>query len=599
MVKPRYFLFDLIQFLVLFSFQSQALASEVKKFEPCPTSLQFEAEPYFTRASFCDGQRNLRRVELYFPNTPGKMSQLWFFDGVDSILERNIFDINGVRTLHQEFRKLKPDLYHVIVKNPLNPSELINEEDRTISWSPFYKETLVRQWNYKNEKGVKKLSYIDDLVSPPGGDYPTRVIKRIVYSQEKFWREYHFKYAEGKAVDAVDSFTFQNEAGKKRGEFFAQENRSLEKIIQGQNLSYAEQNRRLEVLHNKFREPVVIIDTGFEYSHPDLTYLMYQNPFDPVDGLDNDRDGFIDNQFGWYFDDGQKISEPNNKERLYFSNLYLPEYPFSHGTHVASIAMKGNESFALVGFAGNYTVPDYLNKISRFISLHKVRFVNMSFGFGDEKSSFVDPVSRGAIYNLLRNNPQTLFHIAAGNDDGQDNDGADDLPATIDFPNTLIVAALDTDKVELDKLSTYKIADFSNVGIRMVDIAAPGTDIMGANFGADHVPCSGTSMASPYVLNASLAVASENPNLNGAQIKELLMKTAYIPSLENPMPVKSGGLLMRERAQNAARIMLQNPDLSVADAAWLAISRNHYAPESSSEEYQSALRKFWLDREVF
>jgi hypothetical protein len=588
----------LIQTLLLF-FQTTASASEAQNLVLCEDSLQFEEFIYFRKVSYCESPKKLRRVELHFPNTNGKVGELWLFDGIDTIKKRSIFDIDGTRTSLQEFQKIESNLYHVLIRNPLDPSEIVNEEDRTLSWAPFYKDFLVRDWRYKEVNGVKKLSHIDELVTPPDGDANIRVASRTLFLNDKFWRKYEFKYADGKARDAIESFTFHDEKGERKGAFKSRESLSLESLIQTQDLSSAEQSRRLQVLQDNKREPVVVIDSGFDYSHPDLTYLMYQNPLDPVDGLDNDGDGFVDNQLGWYFDDSQKISEPNIKERVYFNRDYQPEYPFSHGTHVASIAMKGNEHFALVGFAGNFLAASYLDKISRFISLKKIRFVNMSFGFGSEKVSFVEPVARGSIYKLVQSNPETLFTIAAGNDSGRNNDEADDLPATVPSENTLIVAALDSDTIDLDQLSKYKIADFSNIGIGMVDIAAPGTDVVGANLGNDRVQSTGTSMASPKVMNAQLAVASANPRLNVAQIKELILKTAYVPSLTKPLPVRSGGILMKERAVLAAQIMLRHPNLSVAEAAWMAIKKNHYSPEDVSEEYHTALRKFWLDRKVF
>ena len=42
-----------------------------------------------------------------------------------------------------------------------------------------------------------------------------------------------------------------------------------------------------------------ISDTGFDIDHPDLVNSVKYNYNDPIDGVDNDGDGYIDNFRGW------------------------------------------------------------------------------------------------------------------------------------------------------------------------------------------------------------------------------------------------------------------------------------------------------------
>lgn len=42
-----------------------------------------------------------------------------------------------------------------------------------------------------------------------------------------------------------------------------------------------------------------IIDTGVDLFHEDMVGNLYHNTNDPIDGIDNDNDGYIDNYYGW------------------------------------------------------------------------------------------------------------------------------------------------------------------------------------------------------------------------------------------------------------------------------------------------------------
>ena len=68
---------------------------------------------------------------------------------------------------------------------------------------------------------------------------------------------------------------------------------------------------------------VAITDTGIEFNHPDLSGAVKYNYDDPIDGVDNDNDGYTDNYNGW--DLG---SWDNN-----------PQWgPTGHGIHVSGLA---------------------------------------------------------------------------------------------------------------------------------------------------------------------------------------------------------------------------------------------------------------------
>jgi subtilisin family serine protease len=78
---------------------------------------------------------------------------------------------------------------------------------------------------------------------------------------------------------------------------------------------------------------VGVIDEGIMTTHEDLVGNIWVNPFDPVDGRDNDGNGFIDDTNGWDFaaNDRSVFDGPSD----------------DHGTHVAgTIGAKGGKGVA-------------------------------------------------------------------------------------------------------------------------------------------------------------------------------------------------------------------------------------------------------------
>jgi subtilisin family serine protease len=143
---------------------------------------------------------------------------------------------------------------------------------------------------------------------------------------------------------------------------------------------------------------------------------------------------------------------------------------------------------------------------------------------------------------LVLQNTQTLFFIAAGNDYGLNLDENERWPATVDSTNKIVVAPLDVAKLKNEDLWKYQLADFSNFGPKKVDISTPGTDVLAWSIAHHKVPLSGTSMASPIACNIAVKIAESHESLSNEEIKEIMMKTVFIHDLRSPLPVRSGGI---------------------------------------------------------
>jgi subtilisin family serine protease len=287
-----------------------------------------------------------------------------------------------------------------------------------------------------------------------------------------------------------------------------------------------------------------VVDTGIDYTHPDLVANIWANPGEQSNGLDDDGNGLVDDVRGWNFVDG--TNDP----------LDLND----HGTHVSgTIGARGNNGVGVVGVnwqvslmalqaadaAGTLTDVDIVNAF-QYACSKGARVVNGSFGGPDFSQAMLDVIGSAACAN-------TLFVVAAGND-SSNNDLIPDYPCDFAAVNLLCVAASD----ESDLL-----AGFSNYGAVNVDLAAPGTNILSTIPVADgsYDTFDGTSMATPHVVGAAALLWSRVPSANVADVRSaLLLGARHVVSLNGL--VAGGGIL---DANLALRVLSTPiPDTTIA-----------------------------------
>ena len=313
--------------------------------------------------------------------------------------------------------------------------------------------------------------------------------------------------------------------------------------------------RKIEISHDPSRTLVAIIDSGVDHTHPSIAYKFMINFADKIDDIDNDVNGLTDDFIGWSI----PLQKGLPVEKI---NPSSETIPLSHGTHVADIMLKSIDQAMLLPFTGDYGESHFLDLASRKFQALKPVFANLSFLFPHWSLQEIPKETYFSLQNLIKNNPDTLFFTAAGNDFGKELvSGRNGLyPASFDFENIVTIGAIDTNEINEDEMDRYKIAPYTNVGIEHVDILAPGSDIEAASLGGKTIKHTGTSMASPFALNIALKIKINFPKLTGLEIKKILLFSAYIPDIDNPFNVRCGGMIFPKRAMETAK-RYSNPDI--------------------------------------
>jgi len=211
---------------------------------------------------------------------------------------------------------------------------------------------------------------------------------------------------------------------------------------------------------------VAVIDTGVDYTHPDLAPSMWTNPGEiPANSIDDDANGYADDVYGYDF-------------------AYDLANPFDagvHGSHVSgTIAAAGNNLFGVIGV--NYQARIMSLKASsdgvtvttaavieaiQYATMMKSRGVNVvaiNASFGREGG--FNSTERAAIQ--AAGNAGIIFCVAAGND-SLNHDVTAVYPAAYRLPNMIVVAATDQHDA---------LASFSDYGATTVDLGAPGVNIL-------------------------------------------------------------------------------------------------------------------------
>ena len=291
---------------------------------------------------------------------------------------------------------------------------------------------------------------------------------------------------------------------------------------------------------------VAIIDTGIDFTHPDLHANIWTDP--------------TDSTVHGYTCIGGSCGPGGSDD-------------FGHGTHVAgTIGAVANNGIGIAGINwqvqllslkfldanGSGFTSDAVFAFNRITQLKQqginIRISSNSWGGGGYSQSLKDAMAAAEAAGIV--------NVCAAGNSNVNADAYPMYPAAYD--NRGIVSVLATDVNDVG-------AGFTNYGLASVDIAAPGVSTLSTVPTGTCTLCdpsgykllSGTSMATPHVSGVLAALLQRYPGLSTNQARDIVLDPSSYDALTDPKATTSstGGRL--NFANVLTNPLLLNPPLTI------------------------------------
>ncbi len=259
---------------------------------------------------------------------------------------------------------------------------------------------------------------------------------------------------------------------------------------------------------------IAIIDSGIDFSHPELNHSGWINEDEILDGSDNDNNGYIDDIFGWDW-----VNDDNNPSNDENDTLNF------HGTFIAGLIASKGVMEDMVGIAPNIRLmalrvidfdsiitPDGLIEAIDYAVDNGADVISMSLELAFGPPGFL---------SSIRNAQDANIAVVAGTG----NKGEEDISVIASFSEVIAVGA-----------SNFKQekADYSNWG-KEIELVAPVGDknydsvenilkstVLGNTYSYGY----GTSFAVPQVAAVIGLIKSVRNDLHIDKIRDILHSTA-------------------------------------------------------------------------
>ena len=253
---------------------------------------------------------------------------------------------------------------------------------------------------------------------------------------------------------------------------------------------------------------VAVIDTGVDYTHPDLQANMWVNTAEiPGNGIDDDNNGYIDDIYG-----ANTVADNGGADGAEGD----PMDDHGHGTHVAGVIGAANNREGIVGVAYNakimavkagqatgvFNQSDIAEAILYAYDMG-ADVINMSFGGAACSIAVQDALSTAYTRATL---------VASAGNDSKPNEATDNYKEYGEYmPNypaalSYVIGVMSVGPLGVESgFTNWDAAAYNGVEYEMY---APGEGIMSTLPGGKYGRLSGTSMAAPIVSGAAALLRS-------------------------------------------------------------------------------------------
>ena len=280
------------------------------------------------------------------------------------------------------------------------------------------------------------------------------------------------------------------------------------------NLRKIEAPAAWDITTGSDRVVIAFVDSGVDLAYPELEDKIWTNPDEiPNNGIDDDRNGYIDDVHGWDF-----VNWDNEPQDDYWR--------YGHGTFVSSIAAaetNNGDGMAGVSWGAEIMPVKAMNDWFDSKTWHLTGAIQYAADNG-AKIINLSWILTGSDYPQALQTAVNYAHskgalvVAAA---GDSSDGSYKYPAALD--HVVSVAATNQDD-EHPEFSTHN---------DKVDVAAPGRDILGVycRSVSDEWKCgygrlASTHAAAAHVSGLAALIWSVNPTLTNDEVEEIIRSTA-------------------------------------------------------------------------